>query len=104
MDRLRSIYFRKALEKDSAYYDKHDPTRMTSKIKSEMEALTDVGHINGGKINAQVGFVICLLFSFLSGWLITTIIVGGILVIGLFLIVFDKLGSKAQLNEMKSYS
>lgn len=37
--KARVKYFQKALEKDAAYYDEHNPTEMASKISKEISAM-----------------------------------------------------------------
>lgn len=103
--RIRILYFEKALEKDAAYYDAHNPTEMASKISKECSVITSgagqkYGHIIQGYSNCIVG----LIFAFIFGWLMSAILFVAFPIMGIIMTFQGQVQQRSTKDVMKAYS
>jgi ABC-type multidrug transport system fused ATPase/permease subunit len=77
-------YFKAVLEKDSEWFDEHNPTEMASKIAKECVTIQrGSGEKVGQVVMSWCGFILGFVFAFILGWLYTLILFGMAPIIGL---------------------
>ena len=73
--RIKIEYFKAAIKKDAAYYDKQNPNEMATKISKECEAIQRGSSDKMGAIVGNIiGFVAGFAFAFYWGWEFTLIL------------------------------
>jgi len=75
--KIKIDYFRKCLEKNSAWFDENSPTELASKISKETAAIQrGSGEKVGNLIMSISSFFFGFIFAFYWGWLMTLILLG----------------------------
>lgn len=103
--KVKLRYFEACLEKDADFYDKNNPTEMTSRISKECSAIQrGIGEKFGNIIMSVSSFIFGYAFAFTIGWILTLILLGGL---PLMMCVGGVLGVVVQgglLEQMRAYA
>lgn len=77
--KVKCRYFEACLEKDADFYDKNNPTEMTSRISKECSAIQrGIGEKFGNIVMSIASFLLGYAFAFILGWILTLILLGGL--------------------------
>jgi ABC-type multidrug transport system fused ATPase/permease subunit len=97
-------YFKAVLEKDSTWFDEHNPTEMASKIAKETVTIQrGSGEKVGQVVMSWSGFILGFVFAFIIGWLYTCILFGMAPLIGFTGILMTLSMESGMIEQMKSY-
>lgn len=81
--KMRIDYFRKSLEKDASYYDEHNPNEVSANIARQIQSIQKgSGDKIGLVVYGVMGFFFGLGVAFYFGWLLSTILLAALPVMG----------------------